>query len=194
MLSHWPIFHDFLCFRPFRRAIKSRLRQVGRCRHFRYFAVAIFVIPVDVFQHFRHFRPCVSCFRMVPSFSPFLVRSRGFLRSPQLREELRRKAQQLSRLEQDAKLSLDKTRREVSRRQLAVKREEEQAQNIRLETERALAEARSGRDKVELERGEMLKGFQEVKMALEVRIWGGGGAEGRGQETESVLAAWGDLV
>lgn len=116
---------------------------------------------------------------MFPSFSPCFVRLHGFLPFPQLREELRRKAQQLSRLEEDAKLSLDKARREVSRRQHAVKREEEQAQNTRLETERALAEARSGRDKVELERGEMLKGFQEVKMALEVRV-GRGWSEGKG--------------
>lgn len=45
--------------------------------------------------------------------------------------------------------------------------------------ERALAEAKDGRDKVELERGEMLKGFQEVKMALEVS--GRGVERDRGQ-------------
>lgn len=117
---------------------------------------------------------------------PVFVRFRRFRRFRQLREELRRKAQQLSRSEQDAKLSLDRAWREVSRKQHALKGEEEQTENIRGETERALAEARDGRDKVQLEREEMLKGFQEVKMALEVRV-------GRGQGTGSVLAACEDL-
>lgn len=95
----------------------------------------------------------------------------------QLREELRRKAQQLSRFEEDAKLSLDKAWREVSRKQQALKGEEEQTESLRRETEKALAEARDGRDKVELEREDMLKGFQEVKMALEVRMERGAGSK-----------------
>ena len=120
----------------------------------------------DIFVCLVIFAPFRSLFRSFPSLSSFFR---------QLREELRRKAQQLSRLEEDSKLSLDKAWREVSRKQHAVKGEEEQVQNLRRETERALAEARDGRDKVELERGEMLRGFQEVKMALEVRV------EDRGQ-------------
>lgn len=112
--------------------------------------------------------PSVSVYFYIFVFSGISVRFHGFLRFCQLREELRRKAQQLSRFEEDAKLSLDKARREISRRQHAIKGEEEQAENLRREMERAVAEAKDGRDKVELERGEMLKGFQEVKMALEV--------------------------
>lgn len=52
--------------------------------------------------------------------------------------------------------------------------EEEQVEALRLEAERAKAEAQAARDAVELERGEMLKGFSEVRVALEVRLaWGG---------------------
>lgn len=86
----------------------------------------------------------------------------------QLREELRREAQRLSCVEEEGKLALDKGRRELQRSQVAVTEEGKQVEVLRLETERALAETRSAREGVEREREDMFKGFQEVKVALEV--------------------------
>lgn len=48
--------------------------------------------------------------------------------------------------------------------------EESLVESLRNKAEEALTTARQGREGVERERGEMLKGFQDVRVALEVSV------------------------
>lgn len=88
---------------------------------------------------------------------------------PQLREELQREAQKISRNEQEGTLSLENSRREVKRREDAVQDDAKEVEAMRKAAEEAMALVRQERDGVERERDEMLKGFQDIRMALEVR-------------------------
>lgn len=68
-------------------------------------------------------------------------------------------------------MTLAKGQRELQRARDAVREEEEHVEALREEAEKAQAEAREARDGLERERGEMLKGFSEVRVALEVCMY-----------------------
>lgn len=86
-----------------------------------------------------------------------------------LREELQREAQRISRNEREGNLSLEKSRKELKRREDAVQDDAKEVEAMRKAAEEAMALVRQERDGVERERDEMLKGFQEIRTALEVR-------------------------
>ncbi len=114
-------------------------------------------------------------------FPPQNPRLYPLIAARQLREDLRREAQRLSRAEEDGKMALAKGQRELQRGRDAVREEEKQVEALREEAEAAQAEAREAREAVGHEREEMMKGFSEVRVALEVKWlhmghrWGGGG-------------------
>lgn len=66
-------------------------------------------------------------------------------------------------------MTLAKGQREVQRGRDSLREEEKLLEALRLEVEKEQAEAREARSGVERERGEMLQGFSEVRVALEVR-------------------------
>lgn len=90
--------------------------------------------------------------------------------SRQLREDLRREAQRLSRAEEEGKLALAKGQRELLRDRDVVREEEKQVEALRMDLEAERTKAREARDGVERERGDMLKGFSEVRVSLEVTL------------------------
>lgn len=79
-----------------------------------------------------------------------------------------REAKRLSRSEQQNRLELEKAFRDVSRQQEACKEQERGLDKLKRELEESLGAARDGREALEHERSEMLRGFQDVRMVLEV--------------------------
>lgn len=65
---------------------------------------------------------------------------------------------------------MERGRKQLKRSQDALREEEKGLENARREVEDALARTRGGRDEVERERGDMLRGFQDIRVALEVRV------------------------
>lgn len=90
-------------------------------------------------------------------------------RDHQLRDELKREAQRLSRTEEQNRLDLERARRDLERENEACKEERTVVADLERELEESLARAREGRDAMESERSEMLREFHEVKTDLEVR-------------------------
>lgn len=87
----------------------------------------------------------------------------------QLREELHREAQRLSRVEEGSGVELEKARKDLRRSRDSVKTQRKEAEALKHQAENALDQVRKGREGVEQEREEMLKSFQEARAALEVR-------------------------
>lgn len=65
-------------------------------------------------------------------------------------------------------MALAKGQRELQRGRDAVREEEKQVEALRAEAEAAQGQAREAREAVEREREDMMKGFSEVRVALEV--------------------------
>lgn len=87
-----------------------------------------------------------------------------------LKEELTREAQRLSRTAEQNRLDMEKALRDLIREQEACRAESRGAAKLKRELEESLAKAREGREGLERERSEMLRGFQDVRMDLEASV------------------------
>lgn len=87
----------------------------------------------------------------------------------QLKEENRREAEMVANVEREQRDELERARCDLQVEHEAYKEKASQLNSLRRELEEALKVAKKAQEGVERERREMLQGFQEVKIALEVR-------------------------